>query len=61
MTTEPAVTIGTVTALVSAVLALLVTFGVDISDDQQNAILALVGVLAPIVAGVLIRRKVTPA
>jgi hypothetical protein len=60
MNTEPAAVIGTATAVVAALIALLVSFGVDISDDQQNAILALVGVAAPIVAGVLIRRKVTP-
>jgi hypothetical protein len=55
------------TALVPAVLGLLVAFGVDLSDAQQQAILALtaavtglVGTGAPIVAAVFARREVTP-
>lgn len=60
VSTEPAITVASITAVVAAVIGLLVAFGVDLSDDQQKAILGLVAVAAPIVAGVLIRGKVTP-
>lgn len=61
MSTEPAVTIGSVTALIAAVLVLLTEFGVDLTSKQQAAINAVVVIAAPIVAGLLIRRKVSPA
>lgn len=57
---EPLITAATITALVTAVIALLVAFGVPMSDDQQAAILGLVAVLAPVVVGLLARAKVTP-
>ena len=60
MSNEPAITIGSIVALVGAVVALLVSFGVDITDEQQKAILAVVTIGGPIAAGLLIRRKVTP-
>lgn len=60
MNREPALTVGTVTAAVTAVLALLVAFGLDLTDDQRNAILGVVAVLAPLVATVVTRGKVTP-
>lgn len=58
MKREPATIIGAITAVVSAVLALLVAFGMDVSEDQQAAILGVVAAVAPLVAGVLIRSKV---
>ncbi|MDN4174747.1 hypothetical protein QWY28_17430 [Nocardioides sp. SOB77] len=61
MNREPALTVGTVTAAVTAVLALLVAFGLDLTSEQQAAILGVVGVLAPIVATVITRTKVSPA
>lgn len=61
MSNEPAVTIGSVTALVAAAITLLVAFGVDISTDQKAAIMGVVTIAAPIVAGLLIRRKVSPS
>lgn len=60
MKTEPAITVGAITAGVTAALALLVSFGLNISTDQQTAILGVVAVLAPIVVGVVTRPKVTP-
>ena len=55
------------TALVPAALGLLVAFGVDLTEAQQSAILALTaaltgaaGVVAPVVAGYLSSREVTP-
>jgi len=61
MNTEPAVTIASIVALVGAAITLLVVFGVQVTDDQRDAVLAFVAVAGPIVAGLLIRRKVTPA
>ncbi len=58
--TEPAVTIGSAAAVAAAVLGLLVAFGIDITDDQQKAILGVISVLTPIVAAFLVRRRVTP-
>ena len=60
MKNEPAITSGSVTALVTALVGLLVAFGVPLSTEQQTAIIGLVAVAAPIVAALLIRRKVTP-
>lgn len=59
-TREPALTIGTATAVVAAVIALLVAFGLDLSTEQQTAILTAVGVIAPIVGALLTRPRVTP-
>lgn len=60
MSREPAAVIGVITGLAVAIVGLLVAFGVDLTDDQQKAILGVVAAVAPIVAAVLIRRKVTP-
>lgn len=60
MKNEPAITIGSITAAVAAVIGLLVAFGADLSKDQQAAILGGIASVAPIVAAVLTRRKVTP-
>lgn len=57
---EPLVTRASITALVSAVIGVLVVFGVPLNEEQQVAILALVGVLAPLVVAALARAKVTP-
>lgn len=59
-TSEPVITVATITAAVSAIIALLVAFGLDLSDDQRNAILGVVAVVAPIIAGALARGYVTP-
>ena len=61
MKNEPAVSVGSITAAVAAVLVLLVSFGVPLSDDQQKAILGVVAVVAPLLGAVLIRGKVTPS
>jgi ABC-type transporter Mla maintaining outer membrane lipid asymmetry permease subunit MlaE len=45
-----------VTALVSAILGLLIAFGLDLSDEQVGSIMALTGTLLAFVA----RRKVKP-
>ena len=61
MKDEPAITIGTISAAVSAIIALLVAFGVPLTEDQQIAILGVVAALGPIVAAVITRRFVSPA
>jgi hypothetical protein len=57
---EPAVVIGTITAAVAAILALLVAFGIELDQTQQVAILGVIAGVGPLVAAILTRRKVTP-
>ncbi|MEU8220920.1 hypothetical protein AB0C47_34830 [Micromonospora taraxaci] len=56
--TEPLVTVGAITAAVTAVLGLLVAFGLPISDDQQARILGVIAVAAPFVVTFWGRRQV---
>lgn len=56
--TEPLFTVGTITAAVTAVLALLVAFGLDLSDGQKQAILGVVAVAAPFIVTAWGRRRV---
>jgi hypothetical protein len=44
---EPAVIVSTVTALLTALIGFGAAFGLDVSEDQRNAI---IGVVAPAVA-----------
>lgn len=57
---EPAITTGMVTGLVAALIVALVAFGVPVTDDQREAVLALIAAGGPIVAALFIRGKVTP-
>lgn len=57
---EPAITAGSLTALVTAGLALVAAFGVPLTTEQREAILAVVAVVAPFVVAWLIRPHVTP-
>ena len=57
---EPAITAGGLSALVAAVIALLVAFGAQITTEQREATLGLVAVLAPVAVAVLIRPHVIP-
>ncbi len=61
METEPLLTIAGVTALVAALIAVGAAFGLPLTTDQQTAVLGLVAVVAPIVVGLVARRKVQPA
>jgi hypothetical protein len=56
--TEPAQIVGYITSAATAVIALLVAFGMDITKEQTAAILGVVAVVAPIVAALVIRSKV---
>lgn len=58
---EPVITIGTISLVVSALLTLLVSFGVPISNAQLDAVLQFVAAVAPLAVGYfLARQKVTP-
>lgn len=58
MSKEPAAIVGTITALVSALLVFAKAFGVNLTDDQQEAIRGLVAVVAPLIAAFVIRALV---
>lgn len=55
---EPIVTVAGVSSAVSAVIALLVAFGLQLTVEQTAAIMGVVAVIAPIVVA-LIARKFT--
>jgi len=55
---QPAAIVGTITAAVAALIALFVAFGVDLTADQQAAILSVAAVVAPLIAALFIRRQV---
>lgn len=56
MTDDPSALWGAVVALVGAVVALLVAFGVELTDQQVQAILGLFAAVGPLVTALLIRR-----
>jgi hypothetical protein len=58
--TKPVLTSTTIVAIVTAVIALLVAFGFELTNEQTAAILGLFGVLAPIAVGIYSSRKTTP-
>lgn len=55
---EPSIIVGTITAVVTAAIALLVAFGVELSTEQQVAVLGVVAAVAPLVAALITRTKV---
>lgn len=57
---EPLITTASITAAVTAVIGLLVSFGVPLTGDQQTAILGVVAVLAPLAVALVARHKVSP-
>lgn len=58
MYAEPARLVGAITAAVTAIIALLVAYGLDISESQQAGILGVVAVAAPLIAALVIRGNV---
>lgn len=60
-TREPAVIVAGVVSVATAAVTLLVALGLDLDEDLQAAILGFVAVVVPLVAGLLIRPRVTPA
>ncbi len=57
---EPLAATAMAVALAGALLTLAVAFGVDLSAEQQSALLGLVAVVAPLLVAALARPKVTP-
>ena len=57
--TEPVFTVASITSAVTAVIALGVAFGLDLSQQQQTAILGVVAVIAPLIT-VYARNFVVP-
>lgn len=55
MSREPAAIVGFITALVSALLTFAKAMGLDITEEQQDAVRGLVAVAAPVVAALVIR------
>lgn len=57
---EPAAVLSSFLAVVVALLALLQVFGVDISDEQQAALIGFVGSVGALAVGLITRSLVTP-
>ncbi len=55
---EPLLTVGVITAAVSAALVFAKTMGLNITNDQQEAIRNLVAVLAPLILAGIARQLV---
>ena len=60
-TAEPSLYISGAGAVVEALVVLLITFGVPITEAQKGAIDALVTILLTLLTGAIIRGQVTPA
>ena len=58
MKREPVLSIGAISALVSAVLALLVVLGISLPDGFEAALLGVIAAAGPIIAGIIARRHV---
>lgn len=59
MGNSPLIEAATITALAGAVIALLVSFGVPVTDQQTAAIMSIVAIVAPFAVPVLARGKWT--
>lgn len=60
MSNEPAMTGGVIGTVVSAVITLVVAFGVHFTTQQTAAILGLVATLGPVFTALGVRGYVTP-
>lgn len=58
---EPILTVATITGAVSAVIALMVAFGVEFNEQQTAAIMGVVGVIAPFIVWGVARQWTVPA
>ncbi len=56
MQTDPSGVVATAASVVGAVLSLIVAFGIDLTEGQIQAILAVVATVGPVVASLWIRR-----
>jgi hypothetical protein len=55
---EPLITVGSITSAVTAVIALVVSFGLHVTNDQQSAVLGVIAVVAPFLVALVGRGKV---
>ncbi|MFI1195523.1 hypothetical protein ACH4T9_20010 [Micromonospora sp. NPDC020750] len=55
---EPLFTVGGITAGVTALIALVVSFGLSLTTAQQTAILGVAAVLAPLIVAAVARGRV---
>ena len=55
---EPALSVGVVTALVGAALALVASFGLDLTPAQTTAILSFTTIVAPLTSAWFTRSRV---
>lgn len=55
---EPVLSIGSISALVSAILALSVVLGVHLPEGFEAALLGVIAAAGPIVAGLITRERV---
>lgn len=55
---EPAITTAVIASIAGALLALLLSFGLPLTDDQIQAIQGLVIVVSPLVVGIVTRHIV---
>lgn len=58
MNNEPAKTIGWVVGILTALIDGVIVFGVPLDPDQKAYLVGLSGLVAPVVAGYLIREEV---
>ena len=63
-TREPVAIIGAIVALIEAVVGLLIAFGIDLSAEQSQAIIAVAIAAGPVIGLILnlifVRARVTP-
>jgi hypothetical protein len=60
MSREPLFSSASIVAFATALLSCLVSFGLDITNDQQSKLLALIGIVASFAVAFLARPQVTP-
>lgn len=60
MSKEPLITAAGLSAVAGAVIAAVVAFGVNLSEEQVKAVLGLVAVVGPFAVAVLARTRVAP-
>lgn len=58
MKKEPAVIIGAIASVVTSLVALAVAFGLDLTQDQQTAIVGVVVTVTPLIVGIITRQYV---
>jgi len=56
---EPALVIGLITAAVASVLVLLAAFGVQLTPEQQVAVIGVIAGVGPLITAIISRTKVT--